>query len=203
SLTLPFLPLTAGQILLNNFLSDVPAVGIADDTVDPERLAWPERWDIRAVARYMVVFGAISSLFDGVTFLVLRRGFAAGPALFRSGWFVESLLTELAVALIVRTRRPFYRSRPGRLLLWSTVVLIPVAFALPFLPAARFVGLVPLPPVLAVAIAGITLGYVAATEVAKRWYYRPVSSRGVAPTLSGPTAAPDRGSGPPRATGSA
>ena len=121
SLFLPFLPLLAGQILLNNFLSDVPAIGIADDSVDPELVERPQRWDMRFIGRFMVEFGVVSSVFDFLTFGVLLVVFRAAPELFRTGWFVESLLTELVIALVVRTRRPFFRSRPGTLLLWSTV----------------------------------------------------------------------------------
>ena len=168
SLFLPFLPLTAGQILLNNFLSDVPAVGLADDAVDPEQVDRPRRWDIRFIGRFMVVFGLVSVLFDFVTFAVLKIGFHAGPDLFRTAWFVESLLTELVIALVVRTGRPFYRSRPGRVLLTSTIGLIAAAFAIPFLPIADVFGFVPLPPTLVTAIAGITLLYVATTELTKR-----------------------------------
>ena len=114
SLFLPFLPLLAGQILLNNLLSDVPAIGIADDAVDPELIARPQRWNMRFIGRFMLEFGAVSSVFDFLTFGALLLVFRAAPDLFRTGWFVESLLTELVIALVVRTRRPFFRSRPGR-----------------------------------------------------------------------------------------
>ena len=114
SLFLPFLPLLAGQILLNNLLSDVPAIGIADDAVDPELIARPQRWNMRFIGRFMLEFGAVSSVFDFLTFGALLLVFHAAPDLFRTGWFVESLLTELVIALVVRTRRPFFRSRPGR-----------------------------------------------------------------------------------------
>ena len=124
SLFLPFLPLTAGQILLNNFLSDIPAVGIADDAVDVELVDRPRRWSMPFIGRYMV--------------------------------------------------EPFFRSRPGQLLLLSTMVLIPVAFAIPYAPFAGVFGFVPLPAPLAVAIVGITVAYVAATELQKRWFYRGV-----------------------------
>ena len=117
SLYLPFLPLLAGQILLNNFLSDIPAIGIAGDTVDRELVEQPRRWDMRFIVRYMIEFGILSSAFDILTFGVLLVVFQAHPALFRTGWFVESLLTELLIALVVRTRRPFFRSRPGAVLL--------------------------------------------------------------------------------------
>lgn len=172
SLFLPFLPLTAGQILLNNFLSDVPAIGIADDNLDDELVQRPRRWDIRFIGRYMVEFGILSTVFDFVTFGLLLGVFHAVPDEFRTSWFIESLLTELVVALVMRTRRPFYRSRPGTVLLYSTVVLIPIAFSIPFLPFAPVFGLVPLPASLLVAIAAIATVYVLATEQLKVWFYR-------------------------------
>jgi Mg2+-importing ATPase len=172
SLFLPFLPLTAGQILLNNFLSDVPAVGIADDSVDPELVDRPRRWDIGFIGRYMIEFGMLSSVFDFLTFGALLRIFRAAPEVFRTSWFVESLLTELVVALVMRTRRPFFRSRPGTVLSTSTAVLVPVAFAIPYLPFAAVFGFVPLPLALLMVIAAITLLYVAATEVLKQRFYQ-------------------------------
>jgi Mg2+-importing ATPase len=176
SLFLPFLPLLAGQILLNNFLSDIPAVGLAGDRVDPEMVDKPRRWDIRFIGRFMLVFGLVSSAFDFVTFAALRSVFHAPPELFRTAWFVESLLTELAIALVVRTQRPFFRSRPGQLLLASTAVLVCVTFAIPFLPFAPLLGFVPLSAPLLATLAVITLLYVAATELAKRPFYRPTRS---------------------------
>lgn len=172
SLFLPFLPLTAGQILLNNFLSDVPAIGIADDTVDRELVDRPRRWDIGFIGRYMVEFGALSSVFDFVTFGALLAIFRATPAVFRTSWFVESLLTELVVALVMRTRRPFFRSRPGTLLLASTLGLIALALAIPYLPCAGVFGFVPLRGALLGTIVMITVLYVAATELQKKRFYR-------------------------------
>jgi Mg2+-importing ATPase len=172
SLFLPFLPLLPGQILLNNLLSDIPAVGLAEDRVDPELVDRPRRWDIGFIGRFMLVFGLVSSAFDVVTFGMLTRVFQATPEMFRTGWFVESLLTELVIALVVRTRRPFFRSRPGAVLLWSTVVLVAVTGAIPFLPYASRLGFVPVPGTLLGGLAVIIVGYVAATEVVKRWFYR-------------------------------
>jgi Mg2+-importing ATPase len=172
SLFLPFLPLLAGQILLNNFLSDIPAIGIADDAVDPELVERPRRWDMRFIGRFMVEFGLLSSAFDFLTFGALLRVFQAPPEVFRTGWFLESLLTELVVALIVRTRRPLFRSRPGGLLLTSTLLLIPVTFAIPFMPHGDVLGFVPVPPLLLVTLAVITGLYVVSAEVMKRWFYR-------------------------------
>jgi P-type Mg2+ transporter len=174
SLFLPFLPLTAGQILLNNFLSDIPAIGIADDTVDRELVERPRRWNIRFIGRYMVEFGFLSSVFDFFTIAALLGIFKATPDVFRTAWFVESLLTELLVALVMRTRRPFCRSRPGRLLLASTMALIPIAFAIPYAPFANIFGFVPLRGTLVGMIGVIAVLYVTATEVQKKWFYRGV-----------------------------
>jgi Mg2+-importing ATPase len=172
SLVLPFLPLTAGQILLNNFLSDVPAVGVADDSVDPELVEWPRRWNVRLVGRFMVDFGVLSSLFDLMTFAVLIGLFHVATEMFRTGWFVESLLTELVVALVVRTRRSCFKSRPGSLLLWTTAGMIVVAFAISYLPFAGVFGFVPLPGELLAAISVITVLYVASAEALKGRFYR-------------------------------
>lgn len=172
SVWLPFLPLTAGQILLNNLLSDIPAMGLADDRVDRELVARPRRWQLRTITRTMLVFGAASSLFDLATFWVLLGGFGAGVALFQTGWFVESLLTELGVVFVLRTRGPWYRSRPAGLLLVLSLSVAAVALALPYGPAARWLGFVPLPPPVLAAVLLMTAGYMAATEVQKRWWWR-------------------------------
>ena len=171
SLFLPFLPLLASQILLNNFLSDIPGAAIASDRVDKEWVDRPRRWDTVFIRNYMVRFGLISSAFDLLTFAVLLWVFKSAPEEFRTGWFLESLLTELVVALVVRTRRPFYRSRPGHLLLGSTLVVIAIALVLPYLPFSAIFGFVPLPAPLVLALIGLTLAYVFAVEVAKKSFY--------------------------------
>jgi Mg2+-importing ATPase len=171
SLFLPFLPLLASQILLNNFLSDIPGAAIAGDRVDKEWVAKPRRWDTVFIRDYMVLFGLLSSVFDLLTFGALLWLFKAAPEEFRTGWFLESLLTELVVALVVRTRRPFYRSRPGNLLLGSTMAVIAIALALPYLPFSSIFGFVPLPAPLVLAMIGLTMGYVLAVEVAKKAFY--------------------------------
>jgi Mg2+-importing ATPase len=175
SLFLPFLPLLAGQILLNNLLSDVPAIGIASDAVDPELTERPQRWNMRFIGRFMVEFGAVSSVFDFLTFAALLMVFRAGPELFRTGWFIESLLTELVIAMVVRTRRLFFRSRPGGVLLWTTVGLMALTFAIPYLPFAGVLGFVPLPAPLLAMVAAVTVLYVGATETLKSRFYRDVA----------------------------
>jgi Mg2+-importing ATPase len=195
SLILPFLPLLAGQILLNNFLSDIPAVGIASDRVDAELVERPRRWHMRFIGAFMIEFGLVSSLFDAVTFATLLA-FRATPALFRTGWFVESLLTELVIALVVRTRGPFFRSRPGTMLLWSSLALISGSFALPYLPFAALLGFEALPGAMLVAIVLITLLYVAAAELTKRRFYRAHGAEDYPPAAGFPAASLDENGRP-------
>lgn len=171
SLFLPFLPLLAKQILLNNFLSDIPAVGIAGDNVDQDMMERPHRWDIRMIRRFMIVFGLVSSVFDYATFGLLLWVAKATEEQFQTGWFIESLLTELVIALIVRTRKPFFRSRPGTLLWVSTLAVGLATLALPYLPIATFLGFTPLPLWLTAALVGVTCLYVVAAEIAKKAFY--------------------------------
>ena len=177
SFFLPFLPLLAHQILLNNFLSDVPALGIAGDAVDPELLAKPRRFEIAPLRRFMIVFGLISSAFDAVTFGALWLISDGNIEQFRTGWFVESLLTELAIALIVRTRRACWRSRPGRLLWTSSIAVAVFALALPFLPGAHTFDFVPIPVGLVATLVGICAAYAGASELAKHRFYRAQPAR--------------------------
>lgn len=174
---LPFLPLAAKQILLNNFLSDVPSITISSDNVDPDRVSSPQRWNINDIQKFMVVFGLVSSVFDALTFAVLLLVFHADEATFQTSWFIISALTELAVVLVLRTHRPAYRSRPSLLLLCSTLVVAATTFIIPFLrvPSSAF-GFVPLSAAQMGAIVAIVLGYIGATEVAKVWFFRSEST---------------------------
>ena len=171
TLFLPFLPLLASQILLNNFLSDVPGMTLAGDNVDAEMMSSPRRWDTRFIRDYMVLFGCVSSLFDFLTFGALLYVFRTGEAEFQTAWFVESLLTELVIALVVRTRGLFWRSRPGRMLLLSTLAVLGLTLCLPYIPAARIFGFVPLPVPLLLSMLGLTGLYVVVTEGAKHFFY--------------------------------
>jgi Mg2+-importing ATPase len=170
---LPFLPLAAKQILLNNFLSDLPSIAISSDNVDPHRVQRPQRWDIAEIQRFMIVFGLISSVFDIVTFAVLLLVFHADQPTFQTSWFIVSLLTELAVVLILRTRLPAFRSRPSHLLLWTTLAVAAGTLSIPFLgPLSAVFGFVPLSALQMGTIVTIVIGYIAATEGAKFWFYR-------------------------------
>ncbi|MFZ2156151.1 MAG: magnesium-translocating P-type ATPase [Bradyrhizobium sp.] len=177
---LPFLPLAAKQILLNNFLSDVPSIAISSDNVDRDRVRRPQRWHIGEIQRFMVVFGLISSVFDLVTFAVLLLVFHADQPTFQTFWFIVSLLTELAVVLVLRTHKPAFRSKPSGLLLWTTLAVAAATLAIPFLgaPAAVF-GFVPLSALQMGTVIVIVIGYIAATEAAKFWFYRGKSRRGI------------------------
>ncbi|MDQ1550828.1 MAG: P-type Mg2+ transporter [Actinomycetota bacterium] len=170
---LPFLPLLAGQILLINLLTDFPATFIATDSVDAAQLRKPQRWNVKLIRNYMIVFGSISSAFDIITFLVLELGFHAKVHEFQSAWFIGSILTEVVVLFVLRTRRPFFRSRPSRWIVIASVVVAAIACYLPYSPLATPLSLVGLPLPLFLAIIGITLVYVASNEIAKRFFWKP------------------------------
>ncbi|TAL44905.1 MAG: magnesium-translocating P-type ATPase, partial [Salinibacterium sp.] len=178
SIVLPFLPLLAGQILLINLLTDLPATTIATDSVDAAQLSRPQRWDIRLIRNYMIVFGAISSLFDFTTFAVLRLGFHAHAVEFRSAWFLGSVLTEVCVLFVLRTRGRFYRSKPSRWVVLSSLAIIPITIAIPFSPFGPALGLIPIPIDLLGLIVLITFGYVIATEIAKRFFWHRAANAG-------------------------
>jgi Mg2+-importing ATPase len=176
TLILPFLPLLPRQILLLNFLSDIPGTTIASDAVDAEQLDRPTHWNIRFIRNFMVVFGLISSIFDYLTFAVLRLGFHADADLFRTGWFLVSVATELLVMLVLRTRRPFLRSRPGTALLTSSALIATVTVVTPFTFAAADLGFQAPSIAILATLAAVLTGYVVTTEIAKRFFYRhPVS----------------------------
>jgi Mg2+-importing ATPase len=172
SLFLPFLPLLPKQILLGNLLTDLPEMTIATDNVDPEVADRPRRWDIGFLRRFMIVFGLVSSLFDYATFGVLLWILHADQNRFRTGWFLESVVSAALVVLVVRTRRPFFRSRPGRALLLATAAVLATCVALPLTPIAVPFELVGLPATFFAALLGIVLLYCLAAETAKHLFYR-------------------------------
>src|SRR5690348_56 len=133
SVFLTFLPMLPSQILLNNLLYDSSQLAIPTDEVDPEQVAQPTRWDVNFIRRFMLFFGPISSVFNFITSGVMLWVSHAGPALFRSGWFVESLATQTLVIFAIRTRRvPFFRSRPSVPLLMAALGVVTAGAVLPF-----------------------------------------------------------------------
>lgn len=169
SILLPFLPMLATQVLLNNLLADLPMLAISTDRIDADLLGQPRRWDFRALIRSMLGFGLVSSAFDGLTFVVLLQVFHASAGLFQTAWFTESLLTQLAVIAVMRTRKPFFKSLPSPLVVGATTAVAALAVILPFVPAAnRVMGFVPLPIGVLGATAAIVVTYVIASELVKR-----------------------------------
>lgn len=169
---LPFLPLLASQVLLVNLLSDLPAMSLAADSVDEQQLRRPQTWNVPLIRTYMIVFGLVSSLFDLTSFAVLIWGYQAEATEFRSAWFVCSILTEVGVLIILRTRGAFWRSRPSTVLLVLSAAVAAVTIALPFLPFASALDLAPLPLSLLAIVLAITLTYLGVTELVKRAFWK-------------------------------
>ena len=182
SLFLPFLPMLPTQILLNNLLYDVSEMTIPTDNVDEELLARPAKWDIRMIRRFMSFFGPISSVYDFLTFAVMLRVFDAGPVLFRSGWFVESLTTQTLVIFVIRTRRvPFYKSRPSRPLLTATLACAAFGVALPYIPPlAHLFGFKPLPLTFLAILALMIATYLALAQIGVALFFKPQGGRPLA-----------------------
>jgi Mg2+-importing ATPase len=172
SLLLPFLPLLPTQILLTNLRTDIPEMAIATDRVDRELIDKPRRWDIGFIRRFMVTFGLLSSVFDYLTFGVLLLLLKATPELFRTGWFQESVISACLVVLIIRSRRPFFKSPPGLWLLAANLIIIGLTLVMPLLPVAAYFAFQPLPWHFYLALLGIVGLYVLAAEVTKKGFYR-------------------------------
>jgi Mg2+-importing ATPase len=186
SLFLSFLPMLPTQVLLNNLLYDVSEMTIPTDNVDKELLARPSQWDIRLIRRFMAFFGPISSVYDFLTFAVMLRIFHAGPTLFRSGWFVESLTTQTLVIFVIRTRRvPFLKSRPSAPLLTATLACAAFGVALPFIgPFARLLGFHPLPLSFLAALVGMIITYLALAQLGVARFFKPQGGRSLARAIS-------------------
>ncbi len=172
SLFLPFLPLLPSQILLINLLTDIPSLSIASDSIDEELLQKPRRWDIKLIRKFMIVFGLESSLFDFLTFGILLLLFHTSLEVFRTSWFVESVITEILLLLVVRTRRTFFTSHVGKALLISTILIAITVLIIPYISASSSIGLVPLPLQIIATICIISLLYATLGEVTKRFLFK-------------------------------
>lgn len=177
SLLLPFLPLLPKQILLTNLLTDLPEMTIATDRVDADWIRGPRRWDIGFIKRFMLTFGLVSSVFDYLTFGVLLWVLHSNVALFRTGWFVESVVSAATIVLVVRTRGPLLQSSPSRPLFIATAAVVMGAISLPFTPLGALFGFVPLPALFLFCLAVILTLYVISAETAKSWFYRQNGAR--------------------------
>jgi Mg2+-importing ATPase len=172
SLFLPFLPMLPKQILLINFLTDLPEMTIASDRVDDVFVERPRRMDISFIRRFMLIFGPLSSLFDFATFGVLLWLMNANEQSFQTGWFIESILSAGVVVFAVRTRLPFTRSRPSRAMLAVTAAVMLITLVLPYSPLAGLLGFTPLSIPYLLVIFGIVALYFMSAELTKRWFYR-------------------------------
>lgn len=172
SLFLPFLPMLPIQILLNNLLYDVSELPIPLDRVDDDYLNHPRHWDINFIRNFMLIIGPISSIFDFFTFYIMMAVFHAGEKLFHTGWFMESMATQLLVIFIIRTRRNPFKSRPNPWLIACTLTVLAVAVLLPLLPAGRLLGFVVPPAAFFLVLTAILLAYLVIVEGVKQWFFR-------------------------------
>ena len=172
SLVLPFLPMLPKQILLTNLLSDFPFMTIASDSVEEEQLKKPGNWDLKVIRRYMLVFGFHSAVFDLISFFTLFYLLKSNESEFQTGWFIESILSELFILFIIRTHKRFYQFKPGGYLLAFSVIALVVTLGLPYLPFAGSIGLAPLPLINLVVIGLILLVYVVTGDWLKIWFFR-------------------------------
>ena len=174
SLLLPFLPLLPKQILLMNLLTDFPEMTIATDRVDNEMIDHPRRWDIQAIRQFMLTFGLVSSVFDYLTFGVLLFILHATQDQFRTGWFLESVISASLIVLVIRSRKLFFKSRPSKYLLMATLSILVVTLILPFTPLGEILGFSPLPISFLVLIGITILFYMITAELAKMVFYKKV-----------------------------
>jgi P-type Mg2+ transporter len=172
SLIMPFLPLLPKQILLTNLLTDMPEMTIATDNVDREMAEKPRRWDIRFIRNFMITFGLLSSVFDFATFGVLLFVLGASPEQFRAGWFVESVISASVIVLIIRTRRFFLRSRPGKYLVVATGAVVAAVLIIPYTALGTLFGFAPLPSYFLLLMGLIVIVYAGSAELAKKIFYR-------------------------------
>ena len=174
SLFLPFLPLLPKQILLMNLMTDFPEMTIATDSVDEEMVNYPRRWDIKAIRKFMITFGMVSSAFDYLTFGLLLLVLHATQIQFRTGWFLESVISASLIVLVIRSRKPFFKSRPGKYLLMTTLSVFAATLVLPFTPVAALFGFSPLPILFLLLIGLIVLFYIITAEITKKVFYKKV-----------------------------
>ena len=174
SLFLPFLPLLPTQVLLTNLMTDFPEMTIATDSVDAEMVDHPRRWDIVAIRKFMLTFGLLSSVFDFLTFGSLILVLHATQEQFRTGWFLESVISASLIVLVIRSRRPFFKSRPATYLLIATLMTVSVTMVLPYTPLGEIFGFGRLPLSFLLLIAIIVVLYLFSSELVKNVFYKKV-----------------------------
>jgi Mg2+-importing ATPase len=169
-LLLPFLPLLPTQVLLNNLIYDFSEMAIPLDNVSDSLVARPRHWDIDLVRKFMLAFGPLSSAFDFITFGLLFWVFRMGEAEFHTGWFVESIATQILVIFIIRALHPL-QDRPRPALVASSLIALAMAVALTYSPFAHWLGFVPLPATVMGALTAVTIVYLLCVHGMKRWFF--------------------------------
>ena len=177
SLFLPFLPLLPKQILLTNLLTDFPEMAIATDRVDNISVSKPQRWNIKLIQRFMIVFGLLSSVYDYLTFGVLLFLTKEDEKVFQTGWFTESVISATLIVLVVRTRLPFFKSLPGKYLAIATSLIVIFVLSIPLMPFAGLLGFVSLPLSFYGWMLLIIAAYIISAEMAKRWFYKKLQNQ--------------------------
>lgn len=173
SFFLPFLPMTPVQILITNGLYDASQLAIPYDNVDLESLSKPKSWNIEYIKKYMIFFGPLSSIYDFITYGVMLFIFNARGGLFQTGWFIESLATEILVIFVIRTSRtPFYKSTPGKYLTIACLLIVSLGILLPFSPLANHLGFVTPPPFYFVILIFLVITYLTLVEKVKNIFLR-------------------------------
>jgi Mg2+-importing ATPase len=177
SLFLPFLPLLPSQILLTNLLTDFPELTIATDRVDREQVSQPHRWNIHFIRNFMLVFGLLSSVFDYLTFGVLLFLLHADTAQFRTGWFMESVISASMIVLSIRTHKSILHSKPSRALSSATIAIVVITLLLPYTPLAGLLGFQALPMEFLLVLAALVGLYILCAEIVKQVFYSHVKSQ--------------------------
>jgi len=173
TLFIPFLPMLPVQILMNNFLYDMSQIGIPSDHVDEAYTKTPKRWNMKSIYRFMFVFGLISSIFDMLTFWILYKYFDITISQFRTGWFMESLATQILVIFVIRTSMvPFYKSKPSKKLVFTTIFFLLLGWSLPYLPFADKIGFEPLSLKIMVYLGVLVIVYLISAEFIKNMFNR-------------------------------
>jgi len=173
SLFLPFLPMLPIQILLNNFLYDLSQVAIPSDQVDKEYLRNPRQWNVKAIKKFMLIIGPISSVYDFFTYGVMLLIFHARAELFHTGWFIESLCTQTLVIHVIRTGKiPFIESMPSNFLIFTSIFIVSLGIFIPFSPLARPFGFVAPPPAYFLALFLIVVTYLFFVQIVKTWFIK-------------------------------
>jgi Mg2+-importing ATPase len=172
SLLLPFLPMLPKQILLTNFITDFPYLSISSDNVDQKQLRKPGKWNLKLIRNYMILFGIHSTLFDIITFLTLLYVLKVKESAFQTGWFIESILTELCILFIIRTQLKFFKSKPGKYLILLSLLGTIITLSLPYTHLGFDIGLIPLPVLSVCAMVAIVILYVITADMLKVWFFK-------------------------------